>query len=344
MNLKQTDILQIAEMLTVPKKVAVAVHYNPDGDAIGAALALSLFLQAKGHEVSILSPNELPDFLEWMPQADRIFVATQQFEICKEKIAAADVIFCLDFNAFDRVGVLQEALEQAKSLKILIDHHINPSPVFDIAYSVVEKTSSTCELMYRFLAHILKEKTQITKQMAECMYVGIMIDTGSLSYSCNNQSTYRVLGELFRLGIDGEKIHQLVYDNYSENRIKLLGFCLSERLFVLPDCASSYIYLTKEDLARFNYKQGDTEGIVNYGMSIKGIRFTALFTERDDRIRLSFRSKGDFDVNRFARLHFSGGGHKNASGGNSYQTMENTITDFLSLVEKYKTELTTPWD
>jgi phosphoesterase RecJ-like protein len=344
MNLKQADIQRITDLLATPKKVAVVGHYNPDGDAIGASLALSLFLQTKGHTVSVLSPNELPDSLDWLPQANTILIATQQLDVCKEKIHNADIIFCLDFNSFDRVGILQETLQQSKTFKIMIDHHIDPSPCFDIAYSVAEKTSSTCELMYHFLSQILKEKKNITKEMAECLYVGIIIDTGSLSYSCNNQSTYRTLGELFRLGIDGGKIHQLVYDNFSENRVRLLGFCLSERLVVLPQYAASYIYLTKEDLARFSYKQGDIEGIVNYGMSIKGIHFTAFFTERDDRIRISFRSKGNFDVNTFARLHFSGGGHKNASGGNSYMNMENTIKDFYTLLEKYKTELTTSWE
>ena len=344
MKLKPKDIQRIADALSVPKKVAIAVHYNPDGDAIGASLALSLFLQSKGHTVSILSPNELPDFLDWMPQVDTILIATQQLEDCKEKVHAADILFCLDFNAFSRVGILEETLEQAQSLKILIDHHLDPSPSFDIVYSVSDKTSSTCELMYHFLAHILKEKKNITQAMAACLYVGIIIDTGSLSYSCNNQSTYRVLGELFRLGIDGGKIHQLIYDNFSESRMKLLGFCLLERLITLPDYATSYIYLTKEDLAQFHYKQGDVEGVVNYGLSIKGIRFTALFTERDDRIRVSFRSKGDFDVNHFARLHFKGGGHKNASGGNSYVNMEDTINEFKTLLKTYKTKLTTPWD
>ena len=344
MKLEQKDIFRITEALSHPKEVVIAVHYNPDGDAIGASLALLLFLQAKAHKASILSPNELPDFLDWLPQVDTIFIATQQFELCKEKIEAAELIFCLDFNSFDRVGILQKPFEEATSLKILIDHHINPAPSFDIAYSETDKTSSTSELMYYFLAHHLNEKEHITRPMAECLYVGIITDTGSLSYSCNNQSTYHVLGELFRLGIDGDTIHHLVYDNFSESRIKLLGFCLLERLITLPDYASSYIYLTKADLARFNYKQGDTEGIVNYGFSIKGIRFTALFTERDDRIRISFRSKGDFDVNHFARQHFKGGGHKNASGANSYQTMEDTITYFISLLQKYKTELMTPWN
>jgi len=344
MNLKQKDIIRIVEALAVKKKAVIAVHYNPDGDAIGSALALSLFLQAKGHEAVILSPNELPDFLDWLPQTDKILVATQELERCKQKIKEAELIFCLDFNNFDRVGLLQQPFEEATSLKILIDHHIDPSPSFDIVYSVAEKTSSTCELMYHFLANILKEKKSITKEMAECLYVGIIIDTGSLSYSCNNQSTYRTLGELFRLGIDGGKIHQLVYDNFSENRVRLLGFCLSERLVVLPEFATSYIYLTKEDLERFHYKQGDIEGIVNYGLSMKNIRFTTFFTERDDRIRLSFRSKGDFNVNAFARAHYKGGGHKNASGGNSYVDMEHTINDFCALLKKYKTELTAKWD
>lgn len=343
MVLNRKDIICIESMLSTHRKVAVVVHYNPDGDAIGASLALSLFLQQKKHHVSVISPNELPDFLEWMPQADRILIATKQLESCKAEINAADVIFCLDFNSFKRVGILQETLEQAGAFKILIDHHIDPSPSFDIIYSVSDKTSSTCELMYHFIARLLKEKRSITKEMAECLYVGIIIDTGSLSYSCNNQSTYKVLGELFRLGIDGGKIHQFVYDNFSENRIRLLGFCLSERLVVLNEFATSYIYLSKDDLARFDYKQGDIEGIVNYGLSIKHIRFTALFTERDDRIRISFRSKGDFDINSFARLHFNGGGHKNASGGNAYKPMQETIQEFTALLHSYKSELMMPW-
>jgi phosphoesterase RecJ-like protein len=250
----------------------------------------------------------------------------------------------VDLNVFDRTATLQKTLEDAVAVKILIDHHINPDTSFDIVYSVTEKTSSTCELVYNFIVNMLDGEKFMNKQIAECLYVGIITDTGSVSYSCNNQSTYHVLGNLFQYGIDGEEIHRKVYDNYSESRVRLLGYCLAERLTVLDEYATSYIYLTKEDLTKYDYKQGDIEGIVNYGLSMKTVRFTALFSERDDRIRVSFRSKGDFNVDDFARLHFKGGGHKNASGGNSYKTMEETIKEFEILLKQYKSKLIKIWE
>lgn len=340
--MKQEDISLIKKELSSPKRIAVIAHYNPDGDAIGASLALMLFLQQKGHTVNILIPNSYPDFLAWMPSSRMIISATENFQLCKEKIQTADVVFCLDFNTLGRVGILQSLLEQAIVPKVLIDHHIDPDNSFDIIYSVTG-TSSTSELMYDFIINMMDGKEYMNKQIAECLYVGIITDTGSLSYSCNNVSTYRVLASLFNYGIDGEDIHRRVYDNYSESRVRLLGHSLVDRLVVMKEFATSFIYLSKEDLEKFDYKQGDIEGIVNYGLSMNDIRFTALFSERDDRIRISFRSKGDFDVNDFARKYFSGGGHKNASGGNSYTAMDETIAYFKVLLNQYKAALITPW-
>ena len=341
--MEKEDIVRVKELLSRRRKIVIIVHYNPDGDAIGAALALRLFLQQQGHDVHILAPNPYPDFLEWMPQSENIMLATSNQELCVEKIQTAELVFCMDFNQFNRVGVLQEALEKTTVTKILIDHHINPDTSFDIMYSVPENTSSTCELVYNLIVKMLDGERFMNKQIAECLYVGIITDTGSVSYSCNNESTYHVLGNLFQYGIDGEDIHRKVYDNYSEDRIRLLGYSLTERLSVLNEFATSYIYLTKEDLAKYNYKQGDIEGIVNYGLSIKTVRFTALFSERDDRIRLSFRSKGDFNVEDFARIHYKGGGHKNAAGGNSHKTMTETIKEFESLLKQYKPQLIKQW-
>jgi len=334
--LKKEDILRVKKLLSEQKKIAITVHYNPDGDAIGAALTLQIYLQQQGHSVSILSPNHYPDFLEWMPQSESIILANNNFELCVDKIKSAEIIFCVDFNQLNRIGTLEKAVEETTVPKILIDHHISPDTSFDIMYSVPENTSSTCELVYNFIVNMLDGEQFMNKQIADCLYVGIITDTGSLSYSCNNESTYHILGNLFKYGINGEDIHRKVYDNYSENRIRLLGYCLTERLTVLDEYATSFIYLTKEDLEKYDYKQGDIEGIVNYGLSIKSVRFTALFSERDDRIRLSFRSKGNFNVDDFARTHFKGGGHKNASGGNSYTTMEETIEEFKSLLKQYK--------
>ena len=334
--MKKEDILRVKKLLSEQKKIAITVHYNPDGDAIGAALALQMYLQQQGHNVSILSPNHYPDFLEWMPQSESIILANNNFELCVDKIKSAEIIFCVDFNQLNRIGTLEKAVEETTVPKILIDHHISPDTSFDIMYSVPENTSSTCELVYNFIVNMLDGEQFMNKQIADCLYVGIITDTGSLSYSCNNESTYHILGNLFKYGINGEDIHRKVYDNYSENRIRLLGYCLTERFTVLDEYATSFIYLTKEDLEKYDYKQGDIEGIVNYGLSIKSVRFTALFSERDDRIRLSFRSKGNFNVDDFARTHFKGGGHKNASGGNSYTTMEETIEEFKSLLKQYK--------
>ena len=340
----KSDILQINNILSTPKQIAIIAHYNPDGDAIGASLALMMFLQQRGHIANVLVPNSYPDFLGWMPYADTITVATENMQLCEEKIRMANVIFCLDFNTLGRTGKLQEMLENTSVPKILIDHHLNPDNSFNFVYSVTDQTSSTSELMYDFIVNIMDGEACMNKEIAECLYVGIITDTGSLNYSCNNVSTYQVLADLFRCRIDGEAIHRKVYDNYSESRVRLLGHSLMERLIVLGEYATSFIYLTKKDLEKYEYKQGDIEGIVNYGLSMDNIRFTALFSERDDRIRISFRSKGNFDVNNFAREHFNGGGHKNASGGNSYTTMDKTIEQFKSLLGQYKTALTLPWD
>lgn len=333
------DILRIRELLSQRKKIAIIVHYNPDGDAIGAALALQLYFQQQGHSVFILSPNHYPDFLEWMPQTETIMLANTNYELCVQKIQDAELIFCVDFNQFHRAGLLEKKVEESTVPRILIDHHISPDTSFDIMYSIPEKTSSTCELVYNFIVNMLDGQQFMNRQIAECLYVGITTDTGSLSYSCNNESTYHVLGNLFQYGINGEDIHRKIYDNYSESRVRLLGYCLTERLTVLDEYATSFIYLTKEDLIKYNYKQGDIEGIVNYGLSIKKVHFTALFSERDDRIRASFRSKGDFNVDKFARMHYKGGGHKNAAGGNSYKTMSETIEEFKSLLKQYKHSL-----
>ncbi|MBO4738249.1 MAG: DHH family phosphoesterase [Bacteroidales bacterium] len=340
----QEDIIALKKRLSTPQNIAIVIHYNPDGDALGSSLALAMYLTKLGHHVNVLSPNIYPAYLAWMPNCDKVLLATEQLQRCESILAEADIIFCLDFNIFHRASLLENALAASKKFKVLIDHHIDPVQDFDIIYSLTTQTSSTSELVYQLIAHKFGDKHLIDKKMAECMYVGIMTDTGSLSYSCNNASTYSIVGDLMNFGIDGEIIHKRVYDNFSEDRVHLLGYCLFKRLIVLDEYSTSYIYLTKEDLNYFNYQQGDTEGIVNYGLSIKNVRFTAIFTERDERIRISFRSKGNFDVNSFAKDHFNGGGHKNASGGNSYVSMSETIDKFVRLLPQYKSLLNQPWD
>ncbi len=316
-------------------RIVLTTHKNPDGDAIGSVLALYGYLRSRGfNNVECIVPDAYPSFLAWLPNNDVIYVFENDSDYCNELIKQADIIFSLDYNAFHRTGIMEESLTKASGKKVLIDHHLEPDSCFDISYSKID-TSSTAELIYNFIES--NQNTHlITKAIAEALYVGIMTDTGSFSYSCNYEKTYHIVAHLIKLGIDSEKIHQLIYNTFTENRLRLLGYCLSERLTVLKEKRTAYIYLTKEDLNRFNYQTGDTEGVVNYALSIEDIEIAALFTERDDLIRISLRSKGDFSVNDFARKYFDGGGHKRAAGGNSYESMQNTLKRFE---EKIRTSL-----
>ena len=337
--LKKEEIHIIKRVISQAKNVVIISHYNPDGDAVGSSLGLFHFFNNEGYNTKVILPNPFPDFLKWMKGSDTILVAQEKMKESVKLILDADLLFVLDMNAPNRAGnELGDAIVASKAFKILIDHHKNPDIECNIMLST-PKTTSTCELVYCFLFDYLKAKDRLTKEIAECLYVGIITDTGSLTYACNYPGTYKILSKLIKLDIDGEHIHRQIYDNYSESRIKLLGLSLSKRLTVLPDYATSFIYLTKQDLIDHNYKIGDTEGFVNYGLSLKSVQFTAFFIQRDNRIRISFRSKGNFDVSRFAKKHFNGGGHKNASAAYHYDTLENTIKYFEEIIKEYQQEL-----
>ena len=331
------QVSKLASLLTQKAEILITTHYSPDGDALGSSLAMSYYLQSKGFTVNVLVPNEYPDFLAWMPGSKQMTVYSRNKEHGDALVENADVIFSLDYNAFHRVNLFADKLEKSKAKKVLVDHHLQPEPQFDIMFSVVE-TSSTAELVYDLIC-ALGDKDRISKAMADCMYVGIMTDTGSFSFANNYPHTYEVVADLVRKGVDAAQVHRLVYDTYPEIRMRLLGYCLSEGLNVLPEFATAYIFLTKEDMKRFKIKPGDTEGIVNYALSIKGISFAALFTEKDDRIRISFRSKGSFSVNEFAREYYEGGGHQNAAGGDSFLKMPETIERFRQLISDHQEAL-----
>ena len=329
--LTQTQISEFQEKLKNSKKIAVCTHYNPDGDAIGSSLALQSYFTAQGFEVTCVIPNNMPDFLQWMPGADTIINAQKQFKEVRKTIQEADILFMVDMSAEHRSGVdLENILLQTTAYKILIDHHLNPTAKCDITYSKID-TTSTCENVYRFLTEIT-DQPFLNKEIGTCIYTGIITDTGSLSFMCNHAETYTLLAKLMELGVNGEEIHREIYDNYAESRIRLLGFCLNT-LKVFPDLGISYMYITQEEMKKNNFKDGDTEGFVNYGISLKGIFFTAFFIERDKRIRISFRSKGDFDVNQFAQTYFQGGGHKNAAAAYHYDTLENAIAYFEDIIK-----------
>ena len=331
--LTPSQISEFQQKLKESKKIAVCTHYNPDGDALGASLSLRSYFISQGFEVTCVTPNNMPEFYQWMPGADALINAQKQFKEVKKIIQETDILFLVDMNAEHRSGVdIEKILLATPAYKVLIDHHPNPTAKCDLIYSNTD-TTSTCENIYRFLTEI-NNNPFLNKEIGTCIYTGIITDTGSLSFACNNAETYTLLAKLMEIGVNGEEIHREVYDNYSESRIRLLGLCLN-KLKVFPHLGTSYMYLTQEEMKTNNFKDGDTEGFVNYGISLKGIFFTAFFTEREKRIRISFRSKGKFDVNKFAQTYFNGGGHKSAAASYHYDTLENTIRYFEEVIENH---------
>lgn len=327
------DFSKVNDLLSGRKKILVTSHANPDGDAIGSLLALYHFLTAMGHEVSAMVPDAFPDFLDWLPGRDNILFYNSQKDVCDALFASSQVVFSLDYNAPSRIHDAAEAFTASQALKILIDHHIDPHvESFDHCISTTD-VSSTCELLYQFLKQL--DHRLINHDIAACIFVGILTDTGSFSYNCNFPATFMIVAELIRTGIDTNRINQLIYANNTESRLRLLGYALSEKLVVVPRLHTAYISLSRQEMNSYNYKTGDTEGLVNYALGIRNIRFAVLFTERENKIRISFRSKGDFSVNDFARKHYSGGGHKNAAGGDSFKPMDITINEFNRLLETY---------
>lgn len=336
--MQKSALKEITRLLETPRKILITTHTNPDGDAIGSSLAMFGYLQKKGHEVLVMIPDPDPAFLFWMPNHSSILVYRDQQELCQTAISNAEVIFSLDYNGLGRISDAEQPVRNAKAIKILIDHHRDPAKDFDYMFSITE-TSSTSELVYDFISGC-EDADMIDADIASCIYAGIITDTGSFSYACNYEKTYLITADLYRKGIDGEHIHRLVYDTYSEGRLRLLGYSISEKLVVLQEFHTAYIYLSKDDLDRFNYQVGDTEDVVNYALSVAGINLAALFTERDGVVRISLRSKGSFSVNDIARKYFNGGGHVNAAGANSNVSLEETVRIFVEMLPDYKEKLT----
>jgi bifunctional oligoribonuclease and PAP phosphatase NrnA len=329
---------EIRKLVDQSGLIIITSHYNPDGDAVGGVLALAAILRHHGKEALAMVPNDYPSFLKWMPGNENLIIFRNNEIKAKALIQKADLIFCLDYNALHRTEKMEEPIRQSTAKKILIDHHLDPVlDDFDHYLSVIH-TSSTSELVYSFLAGC-SWLDLIDQEAATGLFVGIMTDTGSFSFACNYPETFRITASLIETGINPEQIHRRVYDTYSENRLRLLGYCLSEKLKLIPEFSTAFIALSNAELERFHYQVGDTEGIVNYALSIENIRIAVLMTERKDRIRLSFRSKGNMSVNNIAREHFSGGGHRNAAGGDSFLSLEDTITRLKEVLSQYKEEI-----
>jgi len=332
--LNKTQIHKAAEYLEDKNQlICIVMHAYPDGDAVGSALGLYDCLKRAGYaDVQVIAPNPYASFLHWMPHNEKVIVAELNKKVADELIQKASLLFCLDFNGFSRTDLLEASLRLSKAVKIMIDHHPQPEGGFDLVFSDTN-ASSTAEMIYEFIASVWDERL-VHLDAAKCLYAGIVTDTGSFSYGCNNPRTYEIVGRLIATGVDGAYIHRLIYSTYSADRMRLLGFCLSEKLVVLPGLRAAYISLSKKDLKRFNYQEGDTEGVVNYALAIKEIELAALFTEKKDHIKVSLRSVGDIDVNELARVHFNGGGHKNASGGKSFSSLDDTVRYFVALLEQ----------
>ena len=331
--MKIQDIQAIQSLLATPKKIAIIPHRNPDGDAMGSTLGLYHFLTKNNHQATVISPNEFPDFLAWLPGSETVQTFEKDKENCTKILEEADIIFTLDFNAFHRVGEMEKVLEVLETTYIMIDHHQKPDDYAAYTYSDTS-FGSTCEMVYNFIS-FLDQKDQIDKTIGTCIYTGILTDSGSFRFPNTTGNTHRIVAELIDLGVENTAIPNLLFDNSSYNRLQLLGKAL-QNLKVIPEHKTSYITLNQDELNNFNYVKGDTEGIVNYGLSIKGIQFTAIFIENKDEkiIKISFRSQGGFDVNEFARANFNGGGHRNAAGGRSEASMDETIKKFENLVSQ----------
>jgi phosphoesterase RecJ-like protein len=283
-------------------------------------------------------PNRFPGFLKWLPGSEQMAIYVQDAKRVQKALNEADLVFCLDYNSLDRVGSASDVVKRCEAPRVLIDHHIDPEyDSFRFCHQTTD-TSSTCELVYDFIDQ-MGDRERIDKTIAVNIYAGIVTDTGSFSFAANNKKTYQVTAELIGLGVDAEQVHRLIYDTFSENRLRLLGHAISQRLLIWDDLHTALIYLTREDLMHFNYQVGDAEGVVNYPLMMEKINLSVLLSERDNQIRISFRSKGTFSVNQLARLHFNGGGHRNAAGGKSFVTMEETIKNIRNALLAYSKEL-----
>lgn len=336
--MQKDSFAKFKALINKSNNIVIVTHYNPDGDAMGSSLALYNYFIKIGKSVNVITPNDYPEFLQWLPNNKKVIEYSNQQKKAAGLIAKSDLIFTLDFNNYSRLEGLGDLLAKSTAKKVIIDHHQQPDNYATLYYHDV-LAGSTCELIYEFICG-LGGKKLIDKDIASCIYTGIMTDTGSFRFDSVTSTTHKILAELLSTGITPSEIHSAIYDTYSESRVKLLGYCLTEKMVVMPEFRTAYIWITEKELQKFNYVKGDSEGIVNYPFSIKGIRFCAFFSEGEGKVKISFRSKGKFDVNQFARKHFNGGGHINAAGGRgNVSDMQKTLKEFLDLLPQYQKEL-----
>lgn len=320
------QVERIRSLLATPRTIAITTHYNPDGDALGSSLGLAHVLRDLGHTVNVVLPNLPPPNLHWMPGFAGVLVWERERDRCEKAIGACEVLFCLDFNRPDRVGGLEASLARAP-IKVLIDHHRDPDGFAQVTISDIT-ACATSQMVFDLLA-AMGLADRVNAAAATCLYTGIMTDSGSFRFSSTTPHTLHVAAELMQRGAEPERIHSAVMDDNTADRMRLLGFTLSERMQVLPDLGAVVMWLGLDDLARFNYKPGDTEGFVNYGLGIRGMRLAAFLMERPDMVKLSLRSKGTLPVNELLAAHFQGGGHANAAGGRAVGPLQEVVGRLL---------------
>ncbi len=332
-------ISALKELLQEPKEILITTHHKPDADALGSSLGLAGYLKKKGHLVTVVTPSDYPSFLNWMNGHHDVIAYDPKInhELVQKIFSQANVIFCLDFSSLSRINELGPFVQQSAATKVLIDHHLEPE---DFAQLVFSDTSAaaTAELVFEVIRD-LGDQALIDVQIGECLYAGIMTDTGSFRHPSTSRNVHLIIAELLHIGVNTSNIHRLIYDSHTETRLRFLGYVLKDKLTVLREYRTAYIAITADELKQYDSKTGDTEGLVNFALSIEGVVFAALIIDRGGAVKMSFRSVGSFSVNDFARKHFQGGGHRNAAGGISYLPLQKTLNQFLQIVPEYKDQL-----
>lgn len=327
----------LADILSSPRHIVITHHFNPDADALGSTLALYHYLNAKGHRCHVISPNAIPAFLMWLPSANDVLVYENDKMAATGLVKQADVLFSLDYNQYSRTQTMEPLLSGFAGTRVIIDHHLFPDDVFDYGLSDPAK-SSTCEMVYDYIT-ACGDTALIDERIASCLYAGVITDTGSFKFSCTTASVHRMVADLMGRGLKTTPVHEAIFDTFEENRLRFLGYVLSEKMQLFGQQHAALIPVTKEEQVRFQLRAGDTEGIVNYPLSMRNVIFSTFITEKDQEIRMSFRSKGSFDVNEFARTYFNGGGHANAAGGRSHESLQSTIDHFHHALQQVQNRL-----
>jgi phosphoesterase RecJ-like protein len=319
------------------QKVVITTHHKPDGDAMGSTLGLWGFLREFVEDVVVCTPTDYSENLFWLPGNEWVLDFEKEAQKVAEKVVAADLIFCLDFNRLSRINQLGDLVRAASAQKVMMDHHLEPEEFADYTYWD-HGASSTCELVYSWIENHFGSD-HVTPSIATCLYTGLMTDTGNFQHNNTKPNTLRLAADLMEHGADHLMIHANIYDVFSLDRSRLFGYSLYKKLEIIPECKTALIYLDRQELKEFNVQTGDTEGLVNFGLGLKDIVLSVLIIDRTERVKMSFRSKGDFPANELATKHFEGGGHRNAAGGQSTDTLEATVAKFKNVVWEYQSQL-----